>query len=84
MQFMSDPAIISVVSPHNANLWKLLIHEGDRITSADQTIATLEAMKLEINVPAGMEALGGVIEKVLVREGEVIEAGARLVLIRKE
>lgn len=40
-------------------------------------------MKLEINVPAGDEAVGGVVEKVLVREGEVVDAGGRLVLVRR-
>lgn len=84
MHLASDPTVLSVISPHNANLWKLIVHEGDHINSADQTIAILEAMKLEINVAAGMEAVDGVVEKVLVREGEVIDAGGRLVLIRKK
>lgn len=79
----SDPHILPLPSPHNANLWKLLVHEGSRIDSADQPIAILEAMKLEIKVPAGEEAVGGVVEKVLVREGEVVGTGARLVLVRK-
>ncbi|KAI4171761.1 MAG: hypothetical protein LQ343_004012 [Gyalolechia ehrenbergii] len=82
-ELLNDPNILPLISPHNANLWKLLAHEGDRINSADQTVAILEAMKLEINVPAGDEAVGGVVEKVLVREGEVVDAGGRLVLVRR-
>lgn len=79
-----DPQIHPLPSPHNANLWRLLIREGDRITSATQTVAVLEAMKLEINVPAGERMMGGVVEKVLVREGEVVGAGTNIVLVRKE
>lgn len=80
-----DPHILAITSPHNANLWKVLVREGDRVLSADQTVAVLEAMKLEIKVPAGEEAgAGGVVEKVLVREGEVVSAGAKLVLVRKD
>ncbi|KAL8841495.1 MAG: hypothetical protein Q9170_000878 [Blastenia crenularia] len=83
-ELLDDPKICSIISPHNANLWKLLIYQGDRITSVDQNIAILEAMKLEINVPAGEEAVGGVVEKVLAREGEVVDAGGKLVLVRKD
>ncbi|KAL8654478.1 MAG: hypothetical protein Q9210_001481 [Variospora velana] len=83
-ELLNDPHILALTSPHNANLWKMLIQEGDHISSAEQTVAILEAMKLEIKVPAGDEALGGVVEKVLVREGEVVSAGARLVLVRKD
>lgn len=83
-RLFTDPDILPVSSPHNANLWKLLAHEDERITSADQTIAILEAMKLEIKVPAGEEAVEGTVEKILVREGEVVGAGARLMLVRKK
>lgn len=39
-------------------------------------------MKLEINIPAGEDLVGGVVEKVLVREGEVVKAGENLMLVR--
>ena len=78
-----DPTILPIPSPHNANLWKLNVREGDRITAADQTVAILEAMKLEINVPAGGEAVGGVVEKLLMREGEVVDAGGKLILVKR-
>ncbi|KAL9594051.1 MAG: hypothetical protein Q9219_007241 [cf. Caloplaca sp. 3 TL-2023] len=83
-ELLNDPTILPLYSPHNANLWRLLVREGEPITSTEQTVAVLEAMKLEISVPAGEDAVGGVVEKVLVREGEVVGAGAVLVLVRKE
>lgn len=55
----------------------------DRITSADQALAILEAMKLGNKLHAGENAVGGTVEKVLVREGEVVVAGAGLMLVRK-
>lgn len=68
--------------PHNASLWRLQIHEGCTINSSTQTVAVLEAMKLEIKVSAGEVLVGGVVEKVLVSEGEVVKAGENLMLIR--
>ncbi|KAL8850634.1 MAG: hypothetical protein Q9221_004420 [Calogaya cf. arnoldii] len=81
-ELLKDPAIHPLPSPHNANLWRLHITEGSTLTSATQTVAVLEAMKLEINIPAGKDLVGGVVEKVLVREGEVVKAGENLMLVR--
>ncbi|KAL8733883.1 MAG: hypothetical protein Q9166_001871 [cf. Caloplaca sp. 2 TL-2023] len=83
-ELLKDPQIQPLPSPHNANLWRLHIHEGDTITSATQTVAVLEAMKLEINVPASEGLVGGVVEKMLIREGEVVQAGTNILLVRKE
>lgn len=58
------------------------MHEGSTLTGATQPVAVLEAMKLEIAIPAGEDLVGGVVEKVLVREGEVVRAGENLVLVR--
>ncbi|KAI4120749.1 MAG: hypothetical protein LQ338_006790, partial [Usnochroma carphineum] len=80
---LNDPSLLPISSPHTANLWKLLVREGDRVVSAAQTVAVLEAMKLEISVPAGEGAVGGVVEKVLVREGEVVRGEGALVVVRK-
>ena len=78
----TDPQIHPLATPHNANLWRLHVHEGSTLTSATQPVAVLEAMKLEIAIPAGEDLVGGVVEKVLVREGEVVRAGENLVLVR--
>ncbi|KAL8684872.1 MAG: hypothetical protein Q9218_008094, partial [Villophora microphyllina] len=64
-ELLKDPNIRVLTSPHNANLWRLKVVEGEEIESAEQTVAILEAMKLEINVPAGEELVGGTVEKLL-------------------
>jgi urea carboxylase len=76
-----DPAISSIDAPTASNVWKVMVKAGDTI-SAGQTLAILEAMKMEINVdiPAGMPCAK--VERVLVQPGEVVKAGDRLALLR--
>lgn len=50
--------------------------------SAGQTVAILEAMKLEINVDVPGEWKSAKVERVLVQPGEVVKAGDRLALLR--
>lgn len=50
--------------------------------SAGQTVAILEAMKLEINVDVPQDWAETKVEKVLVQPGEVVKAGDRLALLR--
>ncbi|KAL8683248.1 MAG: hypothetical protein Q9186_000750 [Xanthomendoza sp. 1 TL-2023] len=83
-ELLKDPQIHTLPSPHNANIWRLHIQKNTPITSATQTVAVLEAMKLEIVIPAGKELVGGVVERVLVREGEVVRAGEGLVLVKMQ
>ena len=83
---LSDPGIIKISSPLNANVWKVVTREGEKVT-AGKEVAVLEAMKLEISVRVdeGMKGGGGgVVEKVLVRPGDVVGSGDALVLVRKE
>ncbi|PNS14625.1 Methylcrotonoyl-CoA carboxylase subunit alpha, mitochondrial [Sphaceloma murrayae] len=81
-QLLDDPNIISVDAPVDANVWKIEVAEGDMLESV-QTVAILEAMKLEIGVnsPDGLKE-GSKIEKLLVQPGETIKAGGRIALIR--
>jgi biotin carboxyl carrier protein len=44
---------------------------------------TLEAMKLEISVRSEDKMTGWVVERVLVRPNDVVQAGDPLVLLRK-
>lgn len=74
-----DPDIIAIQAPLNANVWKVEVKEGDQL-SKEQLVAVLEAMKLEIPVKAEVE--GGLVEKVLVKPNDVVEAGKPLVLVR--
>lgn len=56
--------------------------EGD-ILEANQIVAILEAMKLEISVRAEDNLAGSTVEKLLVRPNDVVKAGDPLVLTRK-
>lgn len=60
-----------------ANVWKILVVEGDSVADGD-TVAILESMKMEIPVIA--EA-SGTVSKVAVAEGDAIDEGAVIVEI---
>lgn len=62
-------------------MWKVLVEAGE-IVSAGQTIAILEAMKMEINVDVPAEFSEAKVERVLVQPGEVVKAGDHLALLR--
>jgi biotin carboxyl carrier protein len=53
----------------------VLVSEGDAVTRGD-TLVLLEAMKMELRIQAGAD---GVVSKVHVRPGQVVERGQRLV-----
>ena len=55
-----------------ASVWKIKCRVGQLIESADEVMIILEAMKTEINVPAGDENIG----KVVRGSGKGIRAGA--------
>lgn len=61
------------------NVWKVLISEGDRI-EAGQTIAILEAMKMEIAVDAPVE---GWVRTICVQPGRTLRAGDLVVVIEE-
>lgn len=56
--------------------------QGDTI-SANQVVIILEAMKLEIEVHAETDVEGGVVDKLLVKPNDVVEAGKPIILVRK-
>ena len=78
-----DPDIVPIEAPLNANVWKVEAQEGQVVDKEDVIVAILEAMKLEIPVKTGKDVLGTKIEKLLVKPGDVVEAGKPLVLLRK-
>ncbi|KAK4890804.1 hypothetical protein LTR27_010505 [Elasticomyces elasticus] len=80
---LADPAISTIDSPVDANVWKVLVAEQDDI-KPNQVVAILEAMKLEINVQAPEDVKKGKIEKLLIRPGETVKAGGHIALIRHE
>lgn len=78
----SDPNITAIEAPLNANVWKVEVKEGDQLQK-EKIVAILEAMKLEIPVKAEAELDGCLVEKVLVKPNDVVEAGKPLVLVRR-
>ncbi|KAL6715552.1 hypothetical protein ACLMJK_006513 [Lecanora helva] len=78
---LSDPGVGKVESPLSANVWKVVVKEGEDARVGDE-VAVLEAMKLEISVRVE-EGLEGVVEKVLVRPGDVVGSGDLLLLVRR-
>jgi biotin carboxyl carrier protein len=77
----ADPAISSIDAPTASNVWKVLVEAGQTVT-AGQTVAILEAMKMEINVDVPPDWSEAKVERVLVQPGEVVKAGDRLALLR--
>ncbi|KAL4913518.1 allophanate hydrolase subunit 2-domain-containing protein [Aspergillus aurantiobrunneus] len=79
---LKDPEISAIEAPLNANVWKVEVKEGNKLEK-DQIVVILEAMKLEIAVRTESIAVGTVVEKILVHQGDSIEAGKPLVLVRR-
>lgn len=77
-----DSNIIPIEAPLNANVWKVEVNEGDQV-KPDHVVVILEAMKLEIAVRPEPAAVGTKVEKVLVQQGDSIEAGKPLLLVRR-
>jgi acetyl-CoA carboxylase biotin carboxyl carrier protein len=60
-----------------ANVWKILVAEGDSIEEGD-TLVILESMKMEIPVLAEDQ---GVVSQLKVAEGDVIQEGDLIAVI---
>lgn len=54
-----------------ANVWKVLVAEGDAVTDGD-TLVILESMKMEIPV---ISEVDGTVSRVAVSEGVVVQEG---------
>ncbi|KAH8900143.1 putative urea amidolyase [Thozetella sp. PMI_491] len=78
---LDDPEILIVEAPVNANVWKVLVEEGETLKKG-QVVSILEAMKMEINVGAEEKLEGAKIEMVLVKPNDIVHAGAPLLLAR--
>jgi len=82
-ELLTDPDIIPVEAPLNANVWKVEVKEGDTIEKIEQVVSILEAMKLEIPVKAEESMKGTKVEKLLVKPNDVVAAGKPLMLLRR-
>ena len=58
-----------------ANLWKILVTEGQRV-EADETLIILESMKMEIPMTAPS---AGTVKRIHVKEGDTVQEGQALV-----
>lgn len=78
---LAEPTNRAIESPVNANVWKVLIEEGDKIQKG-QTIAILEAMKMEINVVVDEDLDASEVLKCLIQPGQSVDAGQACIVIR--
>lgn len=68
-----------VRSEMTANVWKVLVAEGDEVSDGD-TLVILESMKMEIPVVAEAD---GVVSSVAVAEGDTIDEDALIAVIEE-
>jgi acetyl-CoA carboxylase biotin carboxyl carrier protein len=70
-----------VIKAHiTGNVWKIEVKVGDRVEEGT-VVAILESMKMEMPVEAEDDQTG-VVEAVLVKEGDAVKEGAPLVQIK--
>jgi acetyl-CoA carboxylase biotin carboxyl carrier protein len=69
----------NVISAHiTGTVWKIEVKPGDPVEEGT-VVAILESMKMEMPVESEIE---GVIEEILVREGEAVTEGQPLVSLK--
>ncbi|KAI5456684.1 allophanate hydrolase subunit 2-domain-containing protein [Mariannaea sp. PMI_226] len=73
---------VSIESPLDANVWKVLVKPGD-VLEKGQTVAVLEAMKMEINLVVSEDQAGAVVTKISHPPGSVVSPGSIVVRARK-
>ena len=66
-----------VTSPMPGKVVKLLVSVGEEV-QADQGVIVVEAMKMENELKS---AIAGKVQEIFVKEGEVVESGAKLLLV---
>ena len=64
-----EPAVAEIRAEMVANVWKVLVSEGDQVDDGD-TLVILESMKMEIPVLAESP---GIVTKLHVAEGDVVQ-----------
>ena len=66
-----------VTSPMPGKVVKILVAAGEEV-KADQGVIVVEAMKMENELKS---AVAGTVKEIFVKEGEVVESGAKLVFV---
>lgn len=75
---VDDDTAVLIESPVDANVWKVLVKSGD-VLKKGQTVAVLEAMKMEINLVVGDNEAGAVVVKISKPPGSVVSPGMTVV-----
>ncbi|OHE95512.1 urea carboxylase [Colletotrichum orchidophilum] len=73
---------VAIESPMNANVWKVLVEVGQMLEEK-QTVAILEAMKMEIKVTVPDSHVGVVVTKIAKPPGSVVSPGMPIVMGKK-
>ena len=68
----------TLASPLQGNMWKVLVEQGDTVEEG-QLLCIIEAMKMENEITAHK---AGVIETLPINEGEPIQSGAPIAIIK--
>ena len=71
------PGCAAVASTMSGSVWRILVQPGDLVAPGDPVLV-LEAMKMEIAVPA---IEGGRVREIRVAEGRVVQAGQTVVIL---
>ncbi len=64
-----------IVSPMPGKILQIKVKVGDKV-KADQTLAVMEAMKMELTLKASVDAI---VDKILVAEGDIVTAESLLI-----
>ena len=70
-----------MIAPMTASVWKILVAVGDIVT-AGQTLAILEAMKMEIPVRAEHHMIGSRVSKVVAKPGTLMDPGQAILALK--
>lgn len=77
----ANPNPVNIESPIDANVWKVLVEVGD-VLKKGQTVAILEAMKMEINILVPDNAVGSVVQAIASKPGSTVAPGNLLVVAK--
>ncbi|KIW64878.1 urea carboxylase [Phialophora macrospora] len=76
-----DPSLKKVIATMNARVWKVVAEVGTEVESGSPVLI-LEAMKMEITVAAPAQCASYEVVELTVREGEMVNAGDVLAVVR--
>lgn len=77
----ANPNPVNIESPIDANVWKVLVEVGD-VLEKGQTVAILEAMKMEINILVPENAIGSIVQAIASKPGSTVAPGNLLIVAK--